>query len=159
MYFAERKDGEKDYRLLGIIAVADVVKDDSRDAIKQMQDMGMSVVMLTGDNERTAKAIGMQVGVDRVIAGVMPDGKEAVVRELMEQANVIMVGDGINDAPALTRANIGVAIGAGTDIAIGAADVVLMKSELTDVAAAIRLSMATLRNIKENLSGRSYTIS
>lgn len=151
MYFAERKDGEKDYRLLGIIAVADVVKDDSRDAIKQMQDMGMSVVMLTGDNERTAKAIGMQVGVDRVIAGVMPDGKEAVVRELMEQANVIMVGDGINDAPALTRANIGVAIGAGTDIAIDAADVVLMKSELTDVAAAIRLSMATLRNIKENL--------
>ena len=151
MYFAERKDGEKDYRLLGIIAVADVVKDDSRDAIKQMQDMGMSVVMLTGDNERTAKAIGMQVGVDRVIAGVMPEGKEAVVRELMEQANVIMVGDGINDAPALTRANIGVAIGAGTDIAIDAADVVLMKSELTDVAAAIRLSMATLRNIKENL--------
>ena len=151
MYFAERKDGEKDYRLLGIIAVADVVKDDSKDAIKQMQDMGMSVVMLTGDNERTAKAIGMQVGVDRVIAGVMPDGKEAVVRELMEQANVIMVGDGINDAPALTRANIGVAIGAGTDIAIDAADVVLMKSELTDVAAAIRLSMASLKNIKENL--------
>lgn len=151
MYFAERKDGENDYRLLGIIAVADVVKDDSKDAIKQMQDMGMSVVMLTGDNERTAKAIGMQVGVDRVIAGVMPDGKEAVVRELMEQANVIMVGDGINDAPALTRANIGVAIGAGTDIAIDAADVVLMKSELTDVAAAIRLSMASLKNIKENL--------
>lgn len=151
MYFAERKDEENDYRLLGIIAVADVVKDDSKDAIKQMQDMGMSVVMLTGDNERTAKAIGMQVGVDRVIAGVMPDGKEAVVRELMEQANVIMVGDGINDAPALTRANIGVAIGAGTDIAIDAADVVLMKSELTDVAAAIRLSMASLKNIKENL--------
>ena len=151
MYFAESKDGGKDYRLLGIIAVADVVKDDSRDAIKQIQDMGMSVVMLTGDNERTAQAIGKQVGVDRVIAGVMPDGKEAVVRNLMEQANVIMVGDGINDAPALTRANIGVAIGAGTDIAIDAADVVLMKSELTDVAAAIRLSMATLRNIKENL--------
>lgn len=151
MYFAESKDGGKDYRLLGIIAVADVVKDDSRDAIKQIQDMGMSVVMLTGDNERTAQAIGKQVGVDRVIAGVMPDGKEAVVRDLMEQANVIMVGDGINDAPALTRANIGVAIGAGTDIAIDAADVVLMKSELTDVAAAIRLSMATLRNIKENL--------
>lgn len=140
-----------DYRVLGIIAVADTVKEDSRDAIEQLQDMGLSVVMLTGDNERTAKAIGSEVGVDRVIAGVRPDGKERVVRELMEEAHVIMVGDGINDAPALTRAHIGIAIGAGTDIAIDAADIVLMKSELSDVPAAIRLSMATIRNIKENL--------
>lgn len=138
-------------RLLGIIAVADVVKDESKKAIEEMQQMGLSVVMLTGDNERTANAIGQQVGVDRVIAGVLPDGKEKVVRELMDDAHVIMVGDGINDAPALTRANIGIAIGAGTDIAIDAADIVLMKSSLLDVPAAIRLSMAAMRNIKENL--------
>ena len=138
-------------RLLGIIAVADVVKEESKKAIEEMQKMGLSVVMLTGDNERTANAIGQQVGVDRVIAGVLPDGKEKVVRELMDDAHVIMVGDGINDAPALTRANIGIAIGAGTDIAIDAADIVLMKSSLLDVPAAIRLSMAAMRNIKENL--------
>lgn len=149
MFFAEETDG--DYRVLGIIAVADTVKEDSAEAISQLQSMGFSVVMLTGDNERTAKAIGEQVGVDRVIAGVRPDGKESVVRDLMQKGHVIMVGDGINDAPALTRANIGIAIGAGTDIAIDAADVVLMKSELTDVPAAIRLSMATVKNIKENL--------
>lgn len=149
MFFAEETDG--DYRVLGIIAVADTVKEDSAEAISQLQSMGFSVVMLTGDNERTAKAIGEQVGVDRVIAGVRPDGKESVVRNLMQKGHVIMVGDGINDAPALTRANIGIAIGAGTDIAIDAADVVLMKSELTDVPAAIRLSMATVKNIKENL--------
>ena len=149
MFFAEETDG--DYRVLGIIAVADTVKDDSAEAISQLQAMGLSVVMLTGDNERTAKAIGEQVGVDRVIAGVRPDGKESVVRDLMQKGHVIMVGDGINDAPALTRANIGIAIGAGTDIAIDAADVVLMKSELTDVPAAIRLSRATVKNIKENL--------
>lgn len=149
MFFAEEADG--DYRVLGIIAVADTVKEDSAEAISQLQSMGLSVVMLTGDNERTAKAIGEQVGVDRVIAGVRPDGKESVVRDLMQKGHVIMVGDGINDAPALTRANIGIAIGAGTDIAIDAADVVLMKSELTDVPAAIRLSRATVKNIKENL--------
>ena len=149
MFFAEETDG--DYRVLGIIAVADTVKEDSAEAISQLQSMGLSVVMLTGDNERTAKAIGEQVGVDRVIAGVRPDGKESVVRDLMQKGHVIMVGDGINDAPALTRANIGIAIGAGTDIAIDAADVVLMKSELTDVPAAIRLSRATVKNIKENL--------
>lgn len=149
MFFAEETDG--DYRVLGIIAVADTVKEDSAEAISQLQSMGFSVVMLTGDNERTAKAIGEQVGVDRVIAGVRPDGKESVVRNLMQKGHVIMVGDGINDAPALTRANIGIAIGAGTDIAIDAADVVLMKSELTDVPAAIRLSRATVKNIKENL--------
>lgn len=149
MFFAEETDG--DYRVLGIIAVADTVKEDSAEAISQLQSMGFSVVMLTGDNERTAKAIGEQVGVDRVIAGVRPDGKESVVRDLMQKGHVIMVGDGINDAPALTRANIGIAIGAGTDIAIDAADVVLMKSELTDVPAAIRLSRATVKNIKENL--------
>ena len=146
---AEEADG--DYRVLGIIGVADTVKEDSAEAICQLQSMGLSVVMLTGDNERTAKAIGEQVGVDRVIAGVRPDGKESVVRDLMQKGHVIMVGDGINDAPALTRANIGIAIGAGTDIAIDAADVVLMKSELTDVPAAIRLSRATVKNIKENL--------
>ena len=146
MFFAEEADG--DYRVLGIIAVADTVKEDSAEAISQLQSMGLSVVMLTGDNERTAKAIGEQVGVDRVIAGVRPDGKES---DLMQKGHVIMVGDGINDAPALTRANIGIAIGAGTDIAIDAADVVLMKSELTDVPAAIRLSRATVKNIKENL--------
>lgn len=149
MFFAEETD--EDYRVLGIIAVADTVKEDSAEAISQLQSMGFSVVMLTGDNERTAKAIGEQVGVDRVIAGVRPDGKESVVRNLMQKGHVIMVGDGINDAPALTRANIGIAIGAGTDIAIDAADVVLMKSELTDVPAAIRLSRATVKNIKENL--------
>lgn len=147
MFFAMAEEK----KVLGIIAVADVVKEESRNAIEEMQKMGLSVVMLTGDNERTANAIGSQVGVDRVIAGVLPDGKEKVVRELMEDANVIMVGDGINDAPALTRANIGIAIGAGTDIAIDAADIVLMKSSLMDVPAAIRLSMAAMRNIKENL--------
>ena len=149
----EQKNQQKNItaRLLGIIAVADVVKDESKKAIEEMQQMGLSVVMLTGDNERTANAIGQQVGVDRVIAGVLPDGKEKVVRELMDDAHVIMVGDGINDAPALTRANIGIAIGAGTDIAIDAADIVLMKSSLLDVPAAIRLSMAAMRNIKENL--------
>ena len=141
----------KDGKLLGIIAVADVIKDDSLSAIKEMQGMGLRVVMLTGDNERTAKAIGDQVGVDEVIAGVLPDGKEAVVRRLQQYGKVAMVGDGINDAPALTRADMGIAIGAGTDVAIDAADVVLMQSRLRDVPAAIRLSRATLRNIHENL--------
>ena len=138
-------------RLLGIIAVADIIKPDSPQAVRELQNMGIQVVMLTGDNERTAKAIGAQAGVDHVIAGVLPDGKESVIRRLMEQGKVAMVGDGINDAPALTRANIGIAIGAGTDVAIDAADVVLMKSRLRDVPAAIRLSRATLRNIHENL--------
>jgi Cu2+-exporting ATPase len=138
-------------RLAGIIAVADVIKEDSPQAVKELQGMGIRVVMLTGDNERTAKAIGDQAGVDEVIAGVLPDGKESVIRELKELGKVAMVGDGINDAPALTRADIGIAIGAGTDIAIDAADVVLMKSRLSDVPAAIRLSRATLRNIHENL--------
>ena len=138
-------------KLLGIIAVADTIKEDSPEAIKQLQNMGIHVVMLTGDNETTAKAIGKQVGVDEVVAGVLPEGKEAVIRELKEKGKVAMVGDGINDAPALTRADIGIAIGAGTDVAIDAADVVLMKSRLTDVAAAIRLSRATLKNIHENL--------
>ena len=138
-------------RLLGIIAVADVIKPDSPQTVRELQNMGIQVVMLTGDNERTAKAIGAQAGVDHVIAGVLPDGKESVIRRLMEQGKVAMVGDGINDAPALTRANIGIAIGAGTDVAIDAADVVLMKSRLSDVTAAIRLSRATLRNIHENL--------
>lgn len=138
-------------RLLGIIAVADIIKPDSPQAVRELQNMGIQVVMLTGDNERTAKAIGAQAGVDHVIAGVLPDGKESVIRRLMEQGKVAMVGDGINDAPALTRANIGIAIGAGTDVAIDAADVVLMKSRLSDVPAAIRLSRATLRNIHENL--------
>lgn len=141
----------KDGKLLGIIAVADVIKEDSLFAIKEMQGMGLRVVMLTGDNERTAKAIGDQVGVDEVIAGVLPDGKEAVVRRLQQYGKVAMVGDGINDAPALTRADMGIAIGAGTDVAIDAADVVLMQSRLRDVPAAIRLSRATLRNIHENL--------
>lgn len=141
----------KDGKLLGIIAVADVIKEDSLSAIKEMQGMGLRVVMLTGDNERTAKAIGDQVGVDEVIAGVLPDGKEAVVRRLQQYGKVAMVGDGINDAPALTRADMGIAIGAGTDVAIDAADVVLMQSRLRDVPAAIRLSRATLRNIHENL--------
>ena len=138
-------------KLLGIIAVADVIKEESGQAVKELHDMGVRVVMLTGDNERTAKAIGRQAGVDKVIAGVLPDGKEAVIRKLKESGKVAMVGDGINDAPALTRADIGIAIGAGTDIAIDAADIVLMKSRLTDVSAAIRLSRATLRNIHENL--------
>ena len=137
--------------LIGIIAVADVIKVDSPQAIEQMRNMGMHVVMLTGDNERTAKAIGAKAGVDEVIAGVLPDGKESVIRRLKEKGKVIMVGDGVNDAPALTSADIGIAIGAGADVAIDAADVVLMKSRLSDVPAAIRLSRATLRNIHENL--------
>ena len=141
----------KGKRFYGIIAVADVMKEDSAQAVKEMQNMGINVVMLTGDNERTAEAIGAQAGVDRVIAGVLPDGKEAVIRQLQKQGAVAMVGDGINDAPALTRADIGIAIGAGTDIAIDAADVVLVKSRLADVPAAIRLSRATLKNIHENL--------
>ena len=140
-----------DNKLLGIIAVADVIKEESPKAIKQLQNMGIKVVMLTGDNERTAKAVGKLAGVDEVIAGVMPDGKEKVVAELKKQGKVLMVGDGINDAPALTRADIGMAIGSGTDIAIDAADVVFMKSKLTDVPAAVRLSRKTLRNIHENL--------
>ena len=138
-------------QLLGIIAVADVIKPDSPQAVKELQSMGIHVVMLTGDNERTARAIGAQAGVDQVIAGVLPDGKESVIRSLKEKGKVAMVGDGINDAPALTRADIGIAIGAGTDVAIDAADVVLMKSQLSDVPAAIRLSRATLRNLHENL--------
>lgn len=141
----------RDGVLAGIIAVADVIKEDSPQAVKELQDMGIHVVMLTGDNERTARAIGAQAGVDEVIAGVLPDGKESVIRSLKEKGKVAMVGDGINDAPALTRADIGIAIGAGTDIAIDAADVVLMKSRLSDVPAAIRMSRATLRNIHENL--------
>ena len=145
LYFAE---GGK---LAGIIAVADVIKEDSPRAVRELRSMGIRVVMLTGDNERTAKAIGAQAGVDEVIAGVLPDGKESVIRKLMRQGKVAMVGDGINDAPALTRADIGIAIGAGTDVAIDAADVVLMKSRLSDVPAAIRMSRATLRNIHENL--------
>lgn len=140
-------DGE----LYGIIAVADIMKEDSPQAIREMQNMGIQVVMLTGDNERTAKAIGKKAGVDEVIAGVLPDGKENVIRELQKKGTVVMVGDGINDAPALTSADIGIAIGAGADVAIDAADVVLMKSRLSDVPAAIRLSRATLRNIHENL--------
>ena len=138
-------------RLAGIIAVADTIKEDSPKAAKELQNMGLHVVMLTGDNERTAKAVGAQAGVDEVIAGVLPDGKESVIRSLKSKGKVAMVGDGINDAPALTRADIGIAIGAGTDVAIDAADVVLMKSRLSDVPAAIRLSRATLRNIHENL--------
>ena len=137
--------------LIGIIAVADVIKADSPQAVKELQNMGIRVVMLTGDNERTARAIGRQAGVDEVIAGVLPEGKESVIRKLKQQGKVAMVGDGINDAPALTSADIGVAIGAGTDVAIDAADVVLMKSRLSDVPAAIRLSRATLTNIHENL--------
>ena len=137
--------------LAGMIAVADVIREDSPQAVKELQNMGIEVVMLTGDNERTAKAIGRQAGVDRVIAGVLPDGKEEVIRRLKEQGKVAMVGDGINDAPALTRADMGIAIGAGADVAIDAADVVLVKSRLSDVPAAIRLSRGTLRNIHENL--------
>ena len=138
-------------RLMGVIAVADTLKEDSPRAIRELQNMGIRVVMLTGDNQRTADAIGRQAGVDEVIAGVLPDGKEAVIRRLQESGKVAMVGDGINDAPALTRADTGIAIGAGTDVAIDAADVVLMNSRLSDVPAAIRLSRATLRNIHENL--------
>ena len=141
----------KSGRLAGIIAVADVIKGDSPQAVRELQNMGIHVVMLTGDNERTAKAIGQQAGVDEVIAGVLPDGKESVIRSLKQKGKVAMVGDGINDAPALMRADIGIAIGAGTDVAIDAADIVLMKSRLSDVPAAIRLSRATLRNIHENL--------
>ncbi len=138
-------------KLLGIIAVADVIKEDSPKAIKELQNMGIKVVMLTGDNEKTANAIGKQAGVDEIISGVMPDGKEKVIHRLKDKGKVIMVGDGINDAPALTRADMGIAIGAGTDIAIDSADVVLMNSKLSDVPAAIRLSRATLKNIHENL--------
>ena len=145
LFFSKNKE------LVGMIAVADVIKEDSPKAVKELQNMGIHVVMLTGDNEKTAKAIGKQAGVDEVIAGVLPDGKESVVRKLAKKGKVAMVGDGINDAPALTRADIGIAIGAGTDIAIDAADVVLMKSRLSDVPAAIRLSRATLKNIHENL--------
>ncbi|MGN1161331.1 MAG: heavy metal translocating P-type ATPase [Candidatus Fimenecus sp.] len=141
----------KNGKLLGVIAVADVIKEDSPKAIKELQNMGLRVVMLTGDNEKTARAIGRAAGVDEVIAGVLPDGKEKVIRQLKQQGKVIMVGDGINDAPALTSADMGFAIGAGTDIAIDAADVVLMNSRLSDVPAAVRLSRATLRNIHENL--------
>ncbi|MBO5333438.1 MAG: heavy metal translocating P-type ATPase [Clostridia bacterium] len=140
-----------DNHLLGIIAVADVIKEDSPQAIKELQNMGIKVVMLTGDNEKTANAIGKQVGVDEVVAGVMPEGKEKVIRKLKDKGKVLMVGDGINDAPALTRADIGIAIGAGTDIAIDSADIVLMNSKLSDVPASIRLSRATLKNIHENL--------
>ena len=141
----------RDKKFLGIIAVADTIKEDSPKAIRELQNMGIRVVMLTGDNERTARAIGAQAGVDEVIAGVLPEGKEQVIRALKEKGKTAMVGDGINDAPALTRADIGIAIGAGADVAIDAADVVLMKSNLTDVAAAVRLSRASLRNIHENL--------
>ena len=141
----------QDRKLLGVIAVADVIKPDSPRAVAELRNMGIRVVMLTGDNERTARAIGAQAGVDEVIAGVLPDGKERVIRELKRRGRVAMVGDGINDAPALTRADMGIAIGAGTDVAIDAADVVLMKSRLSDVPAAIRLSRATLRNIHQNL--------
>ena len=145
LYFAA------DGRVLGLIAVADVIKEDSPRAVRELQNMGIHVVMLTGDNERTARAIGAQAGVDEVIAGVLPDGKEQVIRDLQRRGKVAMVGDGINDAPALTRADMGIAIGAGADVAIDAADIVLMKSRLSDVPAAIRLSRATLRNIHENL--------
>lgn len=141
----------RDGKLLGIIAVADVIKEDSAQAVKELQNMGIEVVMLTGDNERTAQAIGKQAGVDKVIAGVLPDGKEAVIRSLQKYGKVAMVGDGINDSPALTRADIGIAIGAGADVAVDSADVVLMNSKLTDVPAAVRLSRGTLRNIYENL--------
>lgn len=145
LFFAE------DERLLGVIAVADTMKEDSAQAVSELQEMGIRVVMLTGDNEKTARAIGGQAGVDDVIAGVLPDGKESVIKDLQKQGKVIMVGDGINDAPALTSADIGIAIGAGSDVAIDAADVVLMKSSLRDVPAAIRISRATLRNIHQNL--------
>ena len=141
----------RDGKLLGIIAVADVIKEEAPQAVKELRDMGLRVIMLTGDNEKTAIAIGKQAGVDEVIAGVLPDGKESVIRRLKTKGKVAMVGDGINDAPALTRADMGIAIGAGADVAVDAADVVLMKSDLLDVPAAIRLSRATLKNIHENL--------
>ena len=141
----------KGEKVLGVIAVADVIKSDSSKAVKELQNMGIKVVMMTGDNERTAKAIGKMAGVNEVIAGVSPNGKENEIRKLQEHGSVAMVGDGINDAPALTRANVGIAIGAGTDIAIDSADVVLMKNNLSDVPAAIKLSRATLRNIHQNL--------
>ncbi|MBQ5489351.1 MAG: HAD-IC family P-type ATPase, partial [Oscillospiraceae bacterium] len=141
----------KGAKVLGMIAVADTAKEESPDAIEELKNMGIKVVMLTGDNEKTAAAVGKTAGVDKVIAGVLPDGKEEIIRLLQEKGKVAMVGDGINDAPALTRADTGIAIGAGTDVAIDAADVVLMKSELTDVSAAVRLSRATVRNIHENL--------
>ncbi len=141
----------RDGQVTGIIAVADTVKEDSPRAVRELQNMGIHVVMLTGDNARTARAVGLQAGVDEVVAGVLPDGKDAVIRQLKEKGKVAMVGDGINDAPALTRADLGIAIGAGADIAVDAADIVLMKSRLTDVSAAIRLSRATLRNIHQNL--------
>ncbi|MBQ7068149.1 MAG: HAD-IC family P-type ATPase, partial [Synergistaceae bacterium] len=141
----------KGEKVLGVIAVADVIKSDSSKAVKELQNMGIKVVMMTGDNERTAKAIGKMAGVNDVIAGVSPNGKENEIRKLQEHGSVAMVGDGINDAPALTRANVGIAIGAGTDIAIDSADVVLMKNNLSDVPAAIKLSRATLRNIHQNL--------
>ena len=141
----------KGEKVLGVIAVADVIKSDSSKAVKELQNMGIKVVMMTGDNERTAKAIGKMAGVNEVIAGISPNGKENEIRKLQEHGSVAMVGDGINDAPALTRANVGIAIGAGTDIAIDSADVVLMKNNLSDVPAAIKLSRATLRNIHQNL--------
>ena len=145
LFFAEEG------KLLGMVAVADTLKEDSPQAVRELQNMGIRVVMLTGDNEKTARAIGAQAGVDEVVAGVLPSGKEREIRRLKKQGIVAMVGDGINDAPALTRADMGIAIGAGTDVAIDAADVVLMNSRLTDVPAAVRLSRATLRNIHENL--------
>ena len=152
LYFSEGEPGgSAEGKFLGIIAVADTIRDDSPEAVRQLRNMGIHVIMLTGDNELTAKAIGAQAGVDEVIAGVKPDGKDSVIRELGKRGKVAMVGDGINDAPALTRADVGMAIGAGTDVAIDAADVVLMNSRLTEVPAAIRLSRATLRNIHENL--------
>ncbi|MBQ3577829.1 MAG: metal-transporting ATPase, partial [Firmicutes bacterium] len=141
----------EDGKLLGVIAVADTIKDDSRKAIEELKNMGLDVIMLTGDNERTAKAIGAQAGVGRVIAGVLPSEKAGVISGLKNEGKVIMVGDGINDAPALTTADTGIAIGAGADVAIDAADIVVMKSRLTDVSAAIRMSRATIRNIHENL--------
>ena len=152
LYFSEREPGDSaEGKFLGIIAVADTIRDDSPEAVRQLRNMGIHVIMLTGDNELTARAIGAQAGVDEVIAGVKPDGKDSVIRKLGKRGKVAMVGDGINDAPALTRADVGMAIGAGTDVAIDAADVVLMNSRLTEVPAAIRLSRATLRNIHENL--------
>ena len=141
----------RDGKLAGMIAVADVIKEDSARAIQELKNMGIEVVMVTGDNERTAETIGRQAGVDRVIAGVLPEGKETVIRQLQKAGTVAMVGDGINDAPALTRADLGIAIGAGADVAIDSADIVLMNSRLTDVSAAVRLSRGTVRNIHENL--------
>ena len=145
MFFSENGS------ILGLIAVADVIKEESHEAIKELRDMGIHVVMLTGDNEKTENDLGRQAGVDEVIAGVLPDGKENVIRSLKKKGMTAMVGDGINDAPALTSADTGIAIGAGADVAVDAADVVLMKSSLSDVPAAIRLSRATLRNIHQNL--------